>query len=86
MSYINDTSFDDINIELSEVTPLNSTLNEPLMNCSGTVRIEENTGILCFHTTSKIMPVSHEYFLSHYGGQFKTAVKQEASEKIDCKR
>ena len=43
MSYINDTSIDDINVESSEVTPLNSTLTEPLMNRSGTVRIEENT-------------------------------------------
>ena len=43
MSYINDTSIDDINVESSEVTPLNSTLTEPLMNRSGTVCIEENT-------------------------------------------
>ena len=45
ISYINDTSIDDINAELSEVTPLNSTLTEPSMNRSGTVRIEENTGM-----------------------------------------
>ena len=25
-------------------------------------------------------------FLRHYGGQLKTAVEQEAGEKIDCKR
>ena len=43
ISYINDTSTDDINVESSEVTPLNSTLTEPLMNRSGTVHIEENT-------------------------------------------
>ena len=29
MSYINDTSIHDINDELCEVTPLNSTLTEP---------------------------------------------------------
>ena len=43
MSYINDTS--DINVELSEVPPLNSKLTEPSMNRSGTVCIEENTGM-----------------------------------------
>ena len=32
------------------------------------------------------MPFSHEYFLRHYDGQLKTAVEQEAGEKIDCKR
>ena len=45
MSYINDTSIDDINAELSEVTPLNSTLTEPSTNHSGTLHIEENTGM-----------------------------------------
>ena len=45
MSYINDTSIHDINDELSEVTPLNSTLTEPSTNHSGTLRIEENTGM-----------------------------------------
>ena len=43
MSYINDTSIDDINVESSEVTPLNSSLTEPSMNQSGTVHIEKNT-------------------------------------------
>ena len=43
MSYINDASIDDINVESSEVTPLNFSLNEPSMNHSGTVRIEKNT-------------------------------------------
>ena len=32
MSYINNTSIDEINAESSEVTPLNSSLTEPLMN------------------------------------------------------
>ena len=45
MSYINNTSIDDINAELSEVTPLNSILTEPSTNHSGTLRIEENTGM-----------------------------------------
>ena len=45
MSYINNTSIDDINVESSEVTPLNSALTEPSMNRSGTVHIEENTGM-----------------------------------------
>ena len=43
MSYINDTSIDDINVKLSEVTSLNSTLTEPLINHSGTVCVGENT-------------------------------------------
>ena len=43
MSYINDASIDDINVESSEVTPLNFSLNEPSMNHSGTVHIEKNT-------------------------------------------
>ena len=42
MSYIN-TSIDDINVESSEVTPLNSKLTEPSMNGSGTVYIEKNS-------------------------------------------
>ena len=45
MSYINDTSTDDINVESSEVTPLNSSLTEPSMNRSGTARIQKNTEI-----------------------------------------
>ena len=42
MSYINHTSIDDINVESSEITPLNFTLTEPLMNLSETVCIAEN--------------------------------------------
>ena len=36
--------------------------------------------------TSQITPFSRECFLRHYGGQLKTAVEQEAGEKIDWKR
>ena len=42
VSYINDTSIDDVNVESSEVTPVNSTLTEPSMDCSGTAHVEEN--------------------------------------------
>ena len=42
--------------------------------------------ILCSDTKSQIMPFSPECFLSHYGGQLKTAVEKEAGEKMDCKR
>ena len=42
MSYINHTSINDINVESSEITPLNFTLTEPLMNFSENVCIEEN--------------------------------------------
>ena len=42
MSYISDTSIDDINAESFDVvTPLKSTLTEPSVSLSGTVRIEE---------------------------------------------
>ena len=41
---------------------------------------------LCSDTTSKITPFSRECFLRYYGGQLKTAVEQEAGEKVDCKR
>ena len=39
--------------------------------------------ILYSNATSQITPFSHERFLHHYGEQLKTAVKQEAGEKID---
>ena len=42
--------------------------------------------ILCSNTASQITPYSSESFLCHYGGKLKTAVKQEAGEKIDWKR
>ena len=45
MSYINETSIDNSNVELSEVTSLNSTLTEPSINHSGTLCIKENTGM-----------------------------------------
>lgn len=42
MSYISDTSIDDINAESFDVViPLKSTLTEPSVSLSGTVRIEE---------------------------------------------
>ena len=43
MSYINDTSTDNMDTETTEVTQLNSTLNEHSMNRSGTIRSEEVT-------------------------------------------
>ena len=37
MSYISNTSINNINVESSEVTPLNSTLTEHLTDRSGTM-------------------------------------------------
>ena len=45
-----------------------------------------NTPILRSDTASQITPFPRECFLHHYGGQLKTAVEQEAGEKIDWKR
>ena len=42
--------------------------------------------ILRSNITSQITFFLRECCLDHYGGQLKTAVEQEAGEKIDCKR
>ena len=39
--------------------------------------------IFCSDTGSQIAPFSRECFLRHHEGQLKTAVKEEAGEKID---
>ena len=60
--------------------------------------LEVKASILRSNTTSKItsfsVPIPRQksrlshvnIILRHYGGQLKTAVEQEAGEKIDCKR